>query len=337
MKLKKKFLKLTSALSGLVNKNLLFFGLLSVTAILLAIFGYEFFIFLSDDFISAEVVAIPVVSNYFESGFITPASCGVCFNMSDEGFCRGDVRDIGHPEWGGACSPPSCTPSCGAWSGCSASCGGGTQSRTCTASNCSTYTETQSCNAQSCLPPPGTFGLGGAASSCNSIVLSWTTASSASGYRIFRNSVDISPYQPYTALNFVDTTVSQNTVYLYRVDAYNSVGTRSSNTINVTTPYCSPTVNLSGNPLSIYQGQSSTLSWDSANATSCTASSNPTQSDWNGSKSLNNSVGQVVKPLPPPQVIYALQCSGLGGSTQKSIIIQVLPLALPNWREIIPR
>jgi len=78
------------------------------------------------------------------------------------------------------------------------------------------------------------------------------------------------------------------------------------------------------------------LTWSSTYTTSCTATSNPAQSGWNGSKSLNDN--QIVVPLPPPSVTYTLNCSGLGGSTgPQSVIINITPLGLPNWREIIPR
>jgi hypothetical protein len=182
-------------------------------------------------------------------------------------------------------------------------------------------------------PPPGDFSLSlGGSVACNFVPLSWTSSSNANGYRILRGSprVDISPYQPYTALNFTDTTVSQNTTYPYQIEAYNAAGTNRSNTINVTTPYCPPTVNLSANPTSIYQGQNTTLTWSSANSTSCTASGS-----WSGSKPLNGS--EVVIPSPPPSATYTLTCSGPGGSGSGSATINITPLALPNWREVIPR
>jgi len=183
------------------------------------------------------------------------------------------------------------------------------------------------------VPPPGDFTLSlGGSVACNSVPLSWTASSNAEGYKILRGAprVDISPYQPYTALNFYDTSVSQNTTYLYQIEAYNSDGTNRSNIINVSTPYCPPTVNLSANPTSIYQGQSSTLTWSSAYATSCVASGG-----WSGSKPTSGS--ETVIPSPPPSATYTLTCSGSGGSAAQSVTINITPLALPDWREIIPR
>ena len=216
-------------------------------------------------------------------------------------------------------------------------------SRSVSPSNTTTYTiacdgimggSVQSSATVTVLQQPGDFNLNtGGSVACNSVPLSWTAASGADGYRILKGSprVDISPYQPYTALNFTDTSVSQNTGYLYQIEAYNSAGTNRSNTINITTPYCLPTVDLSANPTSIFQGQSSTLTWSSAYATSCTASN-----AWSGSKALNGS--EVVIPSPPPSATYSLSCFGPGGSIgPQSVTVNIAPLALPNWKEIIPR
>ena len=187
--------------------------------------------------------------------------------------------------------------------------------------------------------PLGDFNLSlGGGLACNSIPLSWTASSGATGYRILKGAarVDITPYNPYTALNFTDTSVVQNTDYKYQIEAYNGTGTKRSNSLNVITPYCPPALNFSAFPLDIYEGQSSNLTWSSTYTTSCTATSNPAQSGWNGSKSLNSN--QIVVPLPPPSVTYNLQCSGLGGTTPlQPVVINITPLGLPNWREIIPR
>ncbi len=184
-----------------------------------------------------------------------------------------------------------------------------------------------------CAPPPGDFNLSlNGSAACNSVPLSWTASSGATAYRILRGSplVDISPYQPYTALNFTDTTVSQNTTHPYQIEAYNAYGTNRSNTISVSTPYCSPTLSFSGSPTSIFQGQSTTLTWSSANVTSCTASGS-----WSGGKALSGS--EIVFPSPPPSATFNLTCSGPGGSASASVTVSITPLALPDWREIIPR
>lgn len=181
---------------------------------------------------------------------------------------------------------------------------------------------------------PGDFNLTlGGSVTCNSVPLSWTASIGATAYRILRGSprVDISPFQPYTALNFTDTTVSQNTGFLYQIEAFNGAGTNRSNALNVTTPFCPPTLIFSGNPTTVFQGQSTTLTWSTTFATSCVASGS-----WSGSQPVNGS--QVVVPNPPPSATYNLQCFGPGGSTPvQSVTINITPLALPQWQEIIPR
>ncbi len=179
---------------------------------------------------------------------------------------------------------------------------------------------------------PGDFTLSSSGVSCNSVPLSWTASSNADGYRILRGAprVDISPYQPYTALNFTDTTVSENTTYLYQIEAYNITGTNRSNAI-VSTPFCPPTLTFSGSPNPIYQSQSTTLTWSTTYATTCTASG-----AWSGSKAVSGS--EIVFPSPPPSVTYNLQCSGPGGTTPvQPVTITITPFALPEWKEIIPR
>ena len=216
-------------------------------------------------------------------------------------------------------------------------------SRSVSPSNTTTYTITcggvtggsvQSSATVTVLQQPGDFNLNtGGSVACNSVPLSWAAASGADGYRILRGSarVDISPYQPYTALNFTDTSVSQNTGYLYQIEAYNGAGTNRSNAINITTPYCLPTLSFSGSPTDIFQGQTSTLIWSSSYTASCIASGK-----WSGFKSTSGS--EVVQPSPPPSATYILSCSGPGGSVgPQSVTINISPLALPNWKEIIPR
>jgi hypothetical protein len=75
-----------------------------------------------------------------------------------------------------------------------------------------------------------------------------------------------------------------------------------------------PTVSLSANPTSITSGQSSTLSWSSTNATSCTASGS-----WTGTKATSGT--QSVSPTTTS--IYNLACTGSNGSANASVTVTI--------------
>ena len=85
--------------------------------------------------------------------------------------------------------------------------------------------------------------------------------------------------------------------------------------ISLNTP-ASPAVNLSASPISIVSGGTTTLSWSSSNADSCTASG-----AWSGSKETNGS--QVVSP--DSNSTYTLSCTGDGGSVNTSFEVTVTP------------
>jgi poly(3-hydroxybutyrate) depolymerase/chitodextrinase len=75
-----------------------------------------------------------------------------------------------------------------------------------------------------------------------------------------------------------------------------------------------PTVSLSAAPPAITSGSSSTLTWSSTNATSCTASG-----AWSGSKATAGS--QSVSPTTTST--YTLACTGSGGSANRSAAVTV--------------
>jgi hypothetical protein len=75
-----------------------------------------------------------------------------------------------------------------------------------------------------------------------------------------------------------------------------------------------PTVSLTANPTSITSGSSSTLSWNSTNATSCTASG-----AWSGSKATSGT--QSVSPTSTST--YNLSCTGTGGTANASATVTV--------------
>ena len=110
--------------------------------------------------------------------------------------------------------------------------------------------------------------------------------------------------------------VSPDADSTYKLTCYSAVGFGydCSATIDVNTTTPAPSCSISANPSSIEKGQSSTLTWSSTNATSCTASN-----AWSGTKSTSGS--QSVSPTADST--YALACSGAGGSVRCATAIDV--------------
>ena len=80
------------------------------------------------------------------------------------------------------------------------------------------------------------------------------------------------------------------------------------------TPPPVPTANITSSPTTIDQGQSSTISWSSTDATSCTASG-----AWSGAKATSGS--QSVSPSTTSS--YIISCNGDGGSANDSVTVTV--------------
>jgi hypothetical protein len=81
----------------------------------------------------------------------------------------------------------------------------------------------------------------------------------------------------------------------------------ASTTVTVTSTPPAPTVNLTANPTSVASGGTSTLTWSSTNATSCTASAG-----WSGTKATS---GSTTTGALTATTSYTLTCSGAGGTT----------------------
>ncbi len=82
-----------------------------------------------------------------------------------------------------------------------------------------------------------------------------------------------------------------------------------------------PEITFSASPTTIQQGNSSTLSWSTTNATSCTASGG-----WSGTKGTSGT--QVVSPSAT--TTYMLACTGLGGSDNASVTVNVILTPTPQ-------
>src|SRR3989338_6970816 len=82
-----------------------------------------------------------------------------------------------------------------------------------------------------------------------------------------------------------------------------------------TTVTLTPTVSLSASPTSITSGTASTLTWSSANATSCTASG-----AWSGTKTVSGT--QSTGSLTTSST-FTLSCTGSGGTASQSATVNV--------------
>ena len=253
-------------------------------------------------------------------------------------------------------SASQCSSSCGGWSSCSVSCGGGSQSRTCTRSDCSTYSESQSCNTQ-CCPVNGGWSGWGDWSSCS--------VSCGGGEQSRSRSCDSpSPSCGGSYCSGARTNSRSCNTQCCPVDGgWSDWGDWSSCSVscgegeqsrsrscNSPSPSCGgadcsgsstasqscdnqdcpPTLDFSSSATNIFEGWDVILSWATTWVTSCTATGG-----WSGSKAAGGSSETVTPPVP--SATYDLQCSGPGGSIQKSVTVNVAPLLLPDWREIIPR
>ncbi len=141
--------------------------------------------------------------------------------------------------------------------------------------------------------------------------------SSTLGWNV-TNATSLSLNQGIGVVTGTSKVVSPTSKTSYILTATNSAGsvTQSvdvtvSSTPNPTPP---PTLNFTASPDIINAGKSSTLTWSTTNATACTASNG-----WSGSKATSGSL--VV--TPSATAVYALDCTGAGGSTGKIVGVTV--------------
>jgi len=184
--------------------------------------------------------------------------------------------------------------------------GGGTSSRS------ATVTVAQSTPAPTVTftASPSTVASGGTST------LAWTTANASSctasggwsGSKATQGSQSVGPLTQQTS---------------YTLACTGSGGTTSRNTtVSIAGTPPLPIVNFSAAPLTVVSGQNSTLTWSTANATSCTASGG-----WSGSKATSGT--QSVGPLTQ-NTTYGLSCTGSGGSAQSSATVSVTAAATPT-------
>ncbi|HEY4515415.1 MAG TPA: hypothetical protein VJJ22_04680, partial [Candidatus Paceibacterota bacterium] len=70
--------------------------------------------------------------------------------------------------------------------------------------------------------------------------------------------------------------------YTYTLTCYNAAGSSGPKSVTVTVNAPTPVVNLSASPTSIQSGESTTLTWSTTGVTSCVASNNKNNPQWDG-------------------------------------------------------
>lgn len=109
------------------------------------------------------------------------------------------------------------------------------------------------------------------------------------------------------------STGALNQTSTYSLTCTGAGGSATAST-TITVSSSPPTISISASPTNISAGQSSTLTWSSTNATSCTASG-----VWSGSQATSGS--QSVSPTSTST--YSLTCSGSGGNATASATVTV--------------
>ena len=220
------------------------------------------------------------------------------------------------------------------WSGCSASCGPGTQSRTCSnpypangGSACSGNTS-QSCNNGACTPAP-TFTLTASPTSVtsgNASTIIWSSVTNATSCTA---SGGWSGSKTTAGSSASTGALSTATTYTL---ACSGPGGTTTNSVTVSIIPPPPTFTLTATPTSVVSGSASKLTWTiPTNATSCAASAVPVSSAWSAATPTNaaliagNPTTGVSTGALSVATAYTLACSNAGGTTTHSVSISVVP------------
>ena len=150
----------------------------------------------------------------------------------------------------------------------------------------------------------------------SSATLSWSST----------NATGCTASRDWTGAKATQGTQSTGTLTSVRTYSYGlsctgpgGVASRSATVVVSATPPA-PSVSLSANPAQVAQGGTSTLSWSTTNASTCTASGG-----WSGTKAISGS--QTTSALSQ-STTFTLACTGAGGTTTRSVSVTVTP-AMP--------
>jgi hypothetical protein len=221
-------------------------------------------------------------------------------------------------------SVTSCTAS-GAWTGSKALSGGQTVSSSAPGSytytlNCTGSNGTASNSATLLVTGPPSVGISVSPTSVSvgqNATLTWSSANVTSC------NAD-GPWSGAKALSgFEDVSSATAGSYAYTLSCIGPQGSASSSAVLTVGSSAdpAPAVSISVAPANITEGESATLTWTSANVTSCTSSGS-----WIGSQPLSGN--QTVSPTAG-SYSYALSCSGAGGTASSSATLTVSSSSTP--------
>ena len=126
------------------------------------------------------------------------------------------------------------------------------------------------------------------------------------------------------------TITGLNTTTTFTITCTDSSMRSASKSVDVTVtgaPLGPPVVTFSADPEAVTYGGSTTLSWSSTGASSCTASSDPANSAWTGAKDISGS--QVITGLVST-TIFTVTCTGSGGPPATSRVTVTVGAPLPS-------
>jgi hypothetical protein len=149
-----------------------------------------------------------------------------------------------------------------------------------------------------------------------SAVLSWTSTNAASCLA----SGSWSGAEPTTGSAISTGTLSTAGLYSYTLACTGPAGSASSTATVTVNPAAAAVTNFAANPTTIPTGQSTSLSWATTDATSCTAGGGTGSDGWTGSEPTSSS-GQSVGPFATAgNYTYNLTCTGPGGTSIPSSV-----------------
>jgi len=170
-------------------------------------------------------------------------------------------------------------------------------------------------NSFSSIEPP-TLSLGATPKNVNydsPTSLSWTTTNATTcEASSIPNDITWNGIKGLSSVGHLTSKLKVNTTFTLTCTGTGGSITES---VEVTVNPLAPVVNISASPNQIGEGESTTLTWTSTNATSCTASSSPNNTSWSGDKIINGN--QTINNLTKTTT-FSIQCTGPGGTASSS-------------------